>query len=71
MALPYTIQTHCCRLQAVYSMITSKNFVTMYTAFDPSNRGNTIEITGNSPVIVLKTVISMVDYLYFRGQILL
>ena len=30
-----------------------------------------IQITGNSPVIVLKSVISIVDYLYFRSQILL
>ena len=27
--------THCCRLQAIYSPITGKNFVTPYTAFDP------------------------------------
>ena len=31
---------HCCRLQAVYSPITVKNFVTMYTGFKPCNRGN-------------------------------
>ena len=28
---------HCCRLQAVYSKITVKNFVTVYTAFNPCN----------------------------------
>ena len=28
---------HCCRLQAVYSTITVKNFVTVYTAFNPCN----------------------------------
>jgi hypothetical protein len=30
----------CCRLQAVYSPITVKNFVSVYTAFNPCNRGN-------------------------------
>ena len=30
----------------------------------------TIEITGKSLAAVLKTVISIVDYLYFRGQVL-
>ena len=28
---------HCCRLQAVYRPITVKNFVTVYTGFDPCN----------------------------------
>ena len=46
--------THCCRLQAIYSPITGKNFVTVYI-----------------PIIVLKSVIPIVDYLYFTGQILL
>ena len=31
---------HCCRLLAIYSPITGKSFVTVYTAFDPWNRGN-------------------------------
>ena len=31
---------HCCRLQAIYSPIAGKNFVTVYTTFDPWNRGN-------------------------------
>ena len=31
---------HYCRLQAVYSPITVKNFVTVYTAFNPCNRGS-------------------------------
>jgi hypothetical protein len=31
---------HCCRLQAVYSPITVKNFFTVYTAFNSCNRGN-------------------------------
>ena len=31
---------HCCRLQAVYSRVTVKNFVTIYTGFNPCNRGN-------------------------------
>ena len=55
------LDVQSCRLQAIYSPITGKNFVTLYTAFDPWNRGNqsTIEITGNSPVIVLKSVISI------------
>ena len=30
---------HCCRLQAIYSPITGKNFVNMYSAFDSWNRG--------------------------------
>ena len=34
------LKIHCCRLQAVYSPITVKNFVTVYTAFNPCNRGN-------------------------------
>ena len=29
---------HCCRLQAVYSPITVKNFVTVYTAFKVQSR---------------------------------
>ena len=33
-----TYLQHCCRLQAVYSTITVKNFVTVYTAFKPCNR---------------------------------
>ena len=33
---------HCCRLQAVYSPITVKNFVTVYTAFNPCNRDQRI-----------------------------
>ena len=39
--LPFQLSTtplgceHCCRLQAIYSLITGKNFVTAYTAFDP------------------------------------
>ena len=65
------LYVHCCRIQAIYSPITGKNFVTVYTAFDSWNRGNLlcIEITGNSPVIVLKTVISIVDRLpLFQGS---
>ena len=34
---------HCCRLQAIYSPITVKNFVTVYTAFYFCNWG-TIEV---------------------------
>ena len=61
---------HCCRLQAIYSPITGKNFVTVYTAFDPWKRGNLLlRLQKNILVIVLKSVISIVDYLYFRGQI--
>ena len=30
----------------------------------------TIEITGNILATVIKTVISIVDYLYFKGQII-
>ena len=30
-----------------YNLITVKNFVTMYTAFDPCNRGNNL-IIGNT-----------------------
>ena len=34
LAKKFEIQSlHCCRLQAVYSPITVKNFVTVYTAF--------------------------------------
>ena len=31
------VDMHCCRLQTVYSPITVKNFVTMYTAFNLCN----------------------------------
>ena len=31
---------HCCKLQAVYSPITVKKFVTMYSGFDPCNKGS-------------------------------
>ena len=33
---------HCCRLQAVYSPITVKSFVTLYTGFNPCKKGNLI-----------------------------
>ena len=29
-------RVHCCRLQVVYSLIIVKNFVTVYTAFNPA-----------------------------------
>ena len=31
------VAAHCCRLQAGYSLITVKNFVTVYTAFNLCN----------------------------------
>ena len=34
------LDLHCCRLQAIYCPIGGKNFVIMYTAFDPLKRGN-------------------------------
>jgi hypothetical protein len=41
--------SHCCKLQAVYSLITVENFVTMYTGFDPCNWGNLLlKTTGNA-----------------------
>ena len=70
MHLEFKEGMHCCRLQAVYSPITVQNFVTVYTAFNPCNRGNLLlRSQEKSLATVLKTVISIVDYLYFRGQI--
>ena len=37
---PNNTKRDCCRLQAVYSPIKIKNSVTVYTAFNPWNRGN-------------------------------
>ena len=52
------------RIQAIYSPIKGENFVTVLLTTE-------IEVTRKIPVIILKYVISIVDYLYFRGQILL
>ena len=108
---------HCCKLQAVYSPITVKKFVTMYSGFDPCNKGSFINyvykflafLTTYPPSFTLSTLwnltffdylptslwvcewalkviyywdyrkcflmyrnslISIVDYLLFRGQLL-
>ena len=58
----------CCRLQAIYGQITVKNFVKVYTVFNPCIRGNLL--LRKSLATVLKPIISIVDFLYFRGQIL-
>ena len=52
-----------------YSPITVKNFVTMYTGFDPCYRGN-VQLRYRIIMTAFPTI-SIVDYLYFRGQSLL
>ena len=47
--------------QAIYSPITGKNFVTVYTAFDHWNRGkSTIEIRGN--IVFLKQKVQELEW---------
>ena len=48
----FQVQLHCNKLQAIYSsQITGKNCVTVYTVFDPINRGPYIMSSQNRQFI--------------------